>query len=57
MLVLAAVLAISSPACSKKVGCPVNNDTTPAFDGSKRKASKTKSGLVGKGTKYKKRKH
>ena len=57
LMLLAAFLVVSSPSCTKKIGCPVNDDTTPKFDGSKRKKGKTKSGLTGKQTKYKKRKH
>lgn len=57
MLLLAGFFTLLSPSCTKKIGCPVNEDTTPKFDGSKAKKTKTKSGLVGKSKKYKKRRN
>jgi hypothetical protein len=57
MFLLTAVFAVSTPSCAKKVGCPANNDNTPTFDGSKRKASKTKSGISTKTSKYKRKRH
>lgn len=47
VLVLAGFMAFSMVSCAKKVGCPVNDDTTPKFDGRDKKPKKPKSGLFG----------
>jgi hypothetical protein len=56
VIVFAVLTAFSTPACSKKSGCPAETAQTKVDKNGEYKASKTKSGLLPKTKHYNKKK-